>query len=335
MKNKKILLAYGSGGKLMHQLIEDLFLKNFNNEIIEKLDDSASLPSLSEKFDICFTTDSYTVDPVFFPGGDIGKLSVCGTINDLSVCGARPLFISCSFIIEEGFDFEDLEKIVDSMRKVSETTGVKIVTGDTKVVEKGKADKIFINTSGIGIKDKNLKLGKEYIEVGDKVIISGTIGDHEISIISKRLNFETEIESDCAPLNKLISEIIKEGEIKFMRDPTRGGIATTLNEIVKGQNFGILIERRKIPVREEVKSICEILGIDPLYLANEGKVLIVCKNKDSEKILRKMKENEYGKNAQIIGEIVEEPKGKVLLETEIGSKIVIDMLSGGQYPRIC
>lgn len=319
----------------MHQLIEDLFLKNFNNEIIEKLDDSASLPSLSEKFDICFTTDSYTVDPVFFPGGDIGKLSVCGTINDLSVCGARPLFISCSFIIEEGFDFEDLEKIVDSMRKVSETTGVKIVTGDTKVVEKGKADKIFINTSGIGIKDKNLKLGKEYIEVGDKVIISGTIGDHEISIISKRLNFETEIESDCAPLNKLISEIIKEGEIKFMRDPTRGGIATTLNEIVKGQNFGILIERRKIPVREEVKSICEILGIDPLYLANEGKVLIVCKNKDSEKILSKMKENEYGKNAQIIGEIVEEPKGKVLLETEIGSKIVIDMLSGGQYPRIC
>ena len=319
----------------MHQLIEDLFLKNFNNEIIEKLDDSASLPSLSEKFDICFTTDSYTVDPVFFPGGDIGKLSVCGTINDLSVCGARPLFISCSFIIEEGFDFEDLEKIVDSMRKVSETTGVKIVTGDTKVVEKGKADKIFINTSGIGIKDKNLKLGKEYIEVGDKVIISGTIGDHEISIISKRLNFETEIESDCAPLNKLISEIIKEGEIKFMRDPTRGGIATTLNEIVKEQNFGILIERRKIPVREEVKSICEILGIDPLYLANEGKVLIVCKNKDSEKILRKMKENEYGKNAQIIGEIVEEPKGKVLLETEIGSKIVIDMLSGGQYPRIC
>ncbi|HDD64780.1 MAG TPA: hydrogenase expression/formation protein HypE, partial [Firmicutes bacterium] len=197
MKNKKILLAYGSGGELMHQLIEDLFLKNFNNEIIEKLDDSASLPSLSEKFDICFTTDSYTVDPVFFPGGDIGKLSVCGTINDLSVCGARPLFISCSFIIEEGFDFEDLEKIVDSMRKVSETTGVKIVTGDTKVVEKGKADKIFINTSGIGIKDKNLKLGKEYIEVGDKVIISGTIGDHEISIISKRLNFETEIESDC------------------------------------------------------------------------------------------------------------------------------------------
>ncbi|RKY31078.1 MAG: hydrogenase expression/formation protein HypE [Candidatus Omnitrophota bacterium] len=335
MKNKKILLAYGSGGKLMHQLIEDLFLKNFNNEIIEKLDDSASLPSLSEKFDICFTTDSYTVDPVFFPGGDIGKLSVCGTINDLSVCGAKPLFISCSFIIEEGFDFEDLEKIVDSMRKVSETTGVKIVTGDTKVVEKGKADKIFINTSGIGIKDKNLKLGKEYIEVGDKVIISGTIGDHEISIISKRLNFETEIESDCAPLNKLISEIIKEGEIKFMRDPTRGGIATTLNEIVKEQNFGILIERRKIPVREEVKSICEILGIDPLYLANEGKVLIVCKNKDSEKILRKMKENEYGKNAQIIGEIVEEPKGKVLLETEIGSKIVIDMLSGGQYPRIC
>ena len=337
MKDKRITLSHGAGGKLMHNLIEEIFKRHFSNPLLDIFDDASVFSSPPEK-EICFTTDSYTVQPIFFPGGDIGKLAICGTVNDLSVSGAKPFYISVSFIIEEGFEIEKLERIVISMKKASEEADVKIITGDTKVVEKGKADKIFINTSGIGFKKKSLLLGRDFIKEGDVIIINGNIGEHGLAVIKERkgIEFDVEIESDCAPLNKMIEEIIEDGaKIKFMRDPTRGGIATTLNEIVKGQNFGILIERRKIPVREEVKSICEILGIDPLYLANEGKVLIVCKNKDSEKILSKMKENEYGKNAQIIGEIVEEPKGKVLLETEIGSKIVIDMLSGGQYPRIC
>ena len=335
MKKDKILISHGSGGKLMYSLIENIFLKNFKNEIIEKLTDSAVIEF--DEFELCFTTDSYTVDPIFFNGGDIGKLSICGTINDLSVMGAIPLYLSSGFIIEEGFDMDLLEKITESMKKISDIAKVKIVTGDTKVVEKGKIDKIFINTSGIGIKDKNLKIGIENIKVGDVVIINGTIGEHGLSVLLSRniFNIKSNIKSDCAPLNKLINEIIEIGGIKFMRDPTRGGVSATLNEIVKNQKFGILIYEDKIPIKKEVLSMCEILGFDPLNIANEGKVIVICEKKVSEKIIEKMKKNKYGKDAKIIGEIVREPEGKVILKTITGSIRIVDAPIGEQFPRIC
>ena len=335
MKKDKILISHGSGGKLMYSLIEKIFVKNFKNEIIEKLTDSAVIEF--DEFEICFTTDSYTVEPIFFNGGDIGKLSICGTINDLSVMGAIPLYLSSSFIIEEGFDMDLLEKITKSMKKISNIAGVKIVTGDTKVVEKGKVDKIFINTSGIGIKDKNLKIGIENIKVGDVVIINGSIGEHGLSVLLSRntFNIKSNIKSDCAPLNKLINEIIEIGGIKFMRDPTRGGVSATLNEIVRNQKFSILIYEDKIPIKEEVLSMCEILGFDPLNIANEGKVIIICEKKVSEKIIKKMRKNIYGKDAKIIGEIVESPEGKVIMKTVTGSIRVVEVPIGEQFPRIC
>ena len=335
MKKDKILISHGSGGKLMYSLIENIFLKKFKNEIIEKLTDSAVIEF--DDFELCFTTDSYTVDPIFFNGGDIGKLSVCGTLNDLSVMGAIPLYLSSSFIIEEGFDIDLLEKITESMKRISDIAGVKIVTGDTKVVEKGKVDKIFINTSGIGIKDKNLKIGIENIKVGDVVIINGTIGEHGMAVLLSRnmFNIKSNIKSDCAPLNKLINEIIEVGGIKFMRDPTRGGVSATLNEIVRNQKFGILIYEDKIPVKEEVLSMCEILGFEPLNIANEGKVIIICDKKKSEEIIKRMKKNIYGKEARIIGEIVKNPEGKVIMETITGSIRIVDSPIGEQFPRIC
>ncbi|MCM8803862.1 MAG: hydrogenase expression/formation protein HypE [Candidatus Omnitrophica bacterium] len=336
MKEDKIILSHGSGGKLTYDLIENIFLKNFRNEIIEKLTDSAIIEF--EEIDICFTTDSYTVNPIFFPGGDIGKLSICGTINDLAVCGATPLYISVSFIIEEGFEIKNIEKIVNSMRNIAKRAGVKIVTGDTKVVEKGKGDKIFINTSGIGIKDKKIKIGREYIEEGDVIIINGDIAEHGLSILIARNEFEikSNIKSDCAPLNNLINKILKvSNRIKFMRDPTRGGLSSTLNEIVKNKEFGIIIYEEKIPIKKEVLSICEILGFEPLNIANEGKVVIVCDKKDSEKIIEIMRNTKYGEKAEIIGEIVKEPKGKVLMQTINGSLRVIEQPVGEQFPRIC
>jgi hydrogenase expression/formation protein HypE len=336
MKENKIILSHGSGGKLMHNLIESIFLKNFKNDILVKLYDSGIIEF--DDFDLCFTTDSYTIDPIFFKGGDIGKLSICGTVNDLAVCGAIPLYISSSFIIEEGFEIKNIEKIVKSMKKTAIDAGVKIVTGDTKVVEKGKVDKIFINTSGIGIKDKRIKLGIERIEEGDVIIINGEIGEHGLSVLLSRniYNIDSDIKSDCAHLNILISEILKEtDEIKFMRDPTRGGVSATLNEIVKGRNFGILIYENKIPVKKEVLSMCEILGFDPLNIANEGKVIIVCGKNDSEKVIKKMRKNKYGKKAEIIGEVIKKPEGKVLIETLTGARRIVDMPVGEQFPRIC
>jgi hydrogenase expression/formation protein HypE len=268
MKNKeKILLAHGGGGKLMHALIEELFLKEFNNEILNELSDSALIKSLSGKdMDLCFTTDSYVVNPIFFPGGDIGKLAVCGTINDLAVAGAKPLYISSGLIIEEGLEYEVLERIIKSMAKVAREEGIEIITGDLKVVEKNKADKIFINTSGLGIKNKRINLSKKAIAPGDKIIINGSTGEHGLAIIAARgeFNFKTKVISDCAPLSNLTTEILKVSpEIKFMRDPTRGGLATTLNEIVSGMGFGIKIFEEAIPIKEEIKAACEILGFDP------------------------------------------------------------------------
>ncbi|MCM8811402.1 MAG: hydrogenase expression/formation protein HypE, partial [Candidatus Omnitrophica bacterium] len=317
-------------------LIENIFLKNFKNDILEKLYDSGIIEF--ENFDLCFTTDSYTVDPIFFKGGDIGKLSICGTINDLAVTGAVPLFLSSGFIIEEGFEIENLEKIVKSMEEISRQAKVKIITGDTKVVERGKIDKIFINTSGVGIKDKRIKLGIEKIKEGDVVIINGEIAEHGLSVLISRDTFkiDADIKSDCAPLSELISEILKETDkIKFMRDPTRGGISATLNEIVKNRNFGIVIYEKKIPIKQDVKAICEILGFDPLNIANEGKVVVICDKKEGERVVKKMRKNKYGEKAEIIGEVVKKPEGKVLIETLTGSLRIVDMPIGEQFPRIC
>ncbi|MCM8785143.1 MAG: hydrogenase expression/formation protein HypE [Candidatus Omnitrophica bacterium] len=336
MKENRIVLSHGSGGKLMHNLIENIFLKSFKNDILDKLYDSGIIEF--KDFDICFTTDSYTVDPIFFKGGDIGKLSICGTVNDLAVTGAIPLYLSSSFIIEEGFEIKNLEKIVKSMHAISKKAKVKIVTGDTKVVEKGKVDKIFINTSGIGIRDKRIKLGIERIKEGDVVIINGGIAEHGLAVLISRDTFkiDADIKSDCAPLSGLILEILKETDkIKFMRDPTRGGISATLNEIVKNRDFGIIIYEEKIPVKKEVLSICEILGFDSLNIANEGKVIVICDRKEADIVLKKMRKNIYGKKAEIIGEIVKKPEGKVLIETVTGSLRVLDMPVGEQFPRIC
>lgn len=322
----------------MHALINNIFLRHFKGGALKQLDDSAVLDGIAGDCNICFTTDSYTVSPLFFKGGDIGKLSVCGTINDISVTGATPLFLSCAVISEEGLDMAVLERIAASIAETAVMAGVEVATGDFKVVERGKADKVFINTSAIGIMGKHIKRGRERIKTGDRVIINGYLGDHELAVLLARKSFdiESDIRSDCAPLNSLIEEVLdKSGDIRFMRDPTRGGVATTLNEIVEQQDFGISLYEKDIPVREKTKALCEMLGFDPLYLANEGKVLVVCSKQSAEKIVSKMKGHKYGRNARIIGEIVGEPAGKVILNTAAGSRRIVDMLSGSQLPRIC
>jgi hydrogenase expression/formation protein HypE len=332
------LLNHGSGGKMTHELIEQLFIRNFNNEKLNARSDAAILEIDGQL--LAFTTDSYVIDPLFFPGGDIGKLAVCGTVNDLSVSGAVPLYISASFIIEEGFPFELLEKIVASMASEAKFASVDIVTGDTKVVDKGKCDKLFINTAGIGSVVKgfeNIHKGTD-IKVGDKIIINGNIGDHEAAIISARnlLPLKSEIKSDCSSLNHIIHSLLKNNlRIKFMRDATRGGLGTVLNEIVKDKSFGVEIDEDSIPVREQVKAICEILGFDPLYMANEGKFVLIVDPNDSEKVINIINESDKDGKASLIGEITVTSPGMVLLNTGIGGKRIIDMPVGEQLPRIC
>lgn len=314
-----ISLGHGSGGRLTWDLINKIS-KKFESV---QLNDSAIL-DVTHK--IAFTTDSFVVHPLFFSGGDIGKLSVCGTINDLSVMGAKPLFLSCALIIEEGFEEEKLQSIIDSMAKTAKEAGVKVVTGDTKVVEKGKADGIFINTSGIG---SLTSYEPKKIEVGDEVIINGEIGLHALAIMTSRFDLDFDIESDCAPLNGLISSLPL-NEVKFMRDPTRGGIAATLNEAVR--DVGIEIYEEKIPVSEEVRAVCELLGFDPLYLANEGKVVVIAE--DGEEIVRAMRKHPLGKKAEIIGKVTED-KGRVFLRSLSGGRRIVDMPVADQLPRIC
>ena len=331
-----ILLAHGSGGKMMHTLVKDVFVKEFDSSHLRKYEDSAVLEIIDKK--IVFTTDSYVVDPIFFPGGDIGKLAVSGTINDISVMGAVPHFLSCGLILEEGFSAEELQKVIKSMKKSADESSCEIVTGDTKVVDKGKGDKIFINTSAIGTMIPDVSLSKKFIEPGDIILINGFIGDHGIAVLSKRkgMEFETSIKSDVQPLNKLIGDLLSNGlSVRFMRDPTRGGVATTLNEICDGMEFGIELIEEKIPVREGVKGFCEILGFDPLYVANEGKVIIVIKREDSDKALEIIKKFPEGRDADFIGEVTRENAGRVILRTVIGSHRIVDMLSGEQLPRIC
>jgi len=320
----------------MQELIRSLFVKKFGmNEI---LTDAAVVKLRKNK--CAFTTDSFVVHPIFFPGGDIGKLAVCGTINDLAVTGAIPEFISVSFIIEEGLPFEDLEKIVDSMAEESKVAGVNIITGDTKVVEKGKCDKIFINTSGIGSLDhtyENISTGSE-IKPGDKLIVNGKIGNHAIAVLGAReqLGFTSDILSDCASLNKLIHSVLESGaKIRFMRDLTRGGLAAVLNELSAITGFGIEISEDNIPIEEPVRGLCEILGFDPLYLANEGKVLFVAGENYHKKVLQVLKDHPLGLNSEMIGEIVEAHPGKVMLNTAIGGKRLLDMHDHIQLPRIC
>jgi len=336
--NNNILLGHGSGGRLSHDLIKDLFVKYFSNEILDKQTDAALLNINSDI--ISFTTDSFVVDPIFFPGGDIGKLAVAGTVNDVAVSGANPLYLSASFIIEEGFPFKDLEIIVRSMAEEASKAGVKIVTGDTKVVNRGSCDKIFINTTGVGeLNKKHTHIGTgKNIQPGDKIIINGTIADHGMCVMAAReeISFSTDIKSDCACLNHLIQDAINESEkIRFMRDATRGGLATVLCELTENENYGIEIEEDTLPVNENVRGMCELLGFDPLYVANEGKVLMVVGKDEADKVLSVLKKNELGREASIIGEVVNEHHGKAWLTTGIGGRRIIDMLAGEQLPRIC
>lgn len=333
---EKILLAHGGGGTLSHNLINKLFYPQFSNDILNQQHDSGVFEIKGQK--LAFTTDSYVVQPIFFPGGDIGSLAVNGTVNDLAVAGATPLFISAAFILEEGFDIEDLWKIVLSMQKAAEEAGVKIITGDTKVVDKGKGDKIFINTSGIGIVPEGVSISPKNCKPGDVIIISGKIAEHGVAIMSSRenLEFETSIKSDTAPLNRLVEKMLNASkEISVMRDPTRGGVASTLNEIAKTANVGIFIEEEKIPISEEVTGACEILGLDPLYIANEGKLIAFVSENHAENVLNSMKTHHLGQEATIIGKVVASDSGTVIMKTKIGSKRIVDMMSGEQLPRIC
>jgi hydrogenase expression/formation protein HypE len=339
-----ILLDHGSGGVLTHKLIQDLFVKYFDNRTLKHLTDSALVHVDSGK--LAFTTDSYVVNPIFFPGGNIGKLAVCGTVNDLAVSGARPLYLSAGFIIEEGFHFKDLDAIVATMAEEARKCEVTIVTGDTKVVEKGACDQIFINTAGIGIIEdayQNISYGTE-IQAGDKIIVNGYIADHGMAVLGKRneLDFKTEIVSDCASLNGLIARVLDvssrnsdSSTIRFMRDATRGGNATVLCELVENRGVGILLNESAIPVRESVLGLCELLGFDPLYIANEGKVVMVVAQDDVDNVLDALRRDPLGKDSAVIGEIVTDHPGKVVLETEVGGKRIVDMLSGAQLPRIC
>ncbi len=335
---KNILLGHGSGGKLSNDLIKDLFVKYFSNDILKEQTDAAVIQVASKN--LAFTTDSFVVDPIFFPGGDIGKLAVAGTVNDLAVSGSKPLFLSTSFIIEEGFSLADLERIVKSMAQEAKVAGISIVTGDTKVVNRGKCDKVFINTSGVGgLLPKHINIGKgSNIQPGDKIIINGTIGDHGMAVMAAReeLSFTTDIKSDCACLNHLIGEAFAvTDQIRFMRDATRGGLATVFCELAEKKNFGIEINEAALPVNENVRGMCELLGFDPLYVANEGKVVMVVGKKDAEKVLETLRKNKLGKEAAIIGEIVNEHLGRAWLTTGIGGRRIIDMLAGEQLPRIC
>lgn len=331
-----ITLAHGSGGKASHQLIEGLFHKYFQNDILLQGNDASILPELFGR--IAISTDSFVIHPVFFPGGDIGKLSVYGTVNDLAMSGAKPLYITAAFIIEEGFPLKDLEKIVASMSEAARSAAVKIVAGDTKVVESGSADQIYINTTGVGILPNNINIGGQNAKAGDKILVSGTLGDHGTAIMALRKGFEfvTDLESDCGLLSGMIQEILQTGaDIKVLRDPTRGGLAATLNEIAQQSKVGMLLEEGAIPVKQGVRSLCEILGLDPLYIANEGKVIVIAAKKDAEHVLKAMKNHPLGKDAAIIGTVIDSPEAQVYLKTEIGGTRILHMPVGELLPRIC
>lgn len=336
MKHDRIKLAHGGGGLLSNELIEGLFLPIIGNPILNKLNDQGVFEINSSRF--AFTTDSYVINPIFFPGGDIGELAVYGTVNDLAMGGATPLGLSLGLIIEEGFPIEDLKKIFDSIKKATEISGTQIITGDTKVVNKGSVDGIFINTAGVGIIENDIYISSDNLKAGDKIIISGYIGDHGIAIMAVRegLIFDNPVQSDTAPLNRLVSSMLKtNAKINAMRDPTRGGVSSTLNEFASKSNVGIIIDEESLPIRKEVIEACEILGFDPLHIANEGKMVAVVDKDSADVVLQVIRNDPLGKMANIIGEVTDSHKGKVILKTKIGTTRIVDMISGEQLPRIC
>jgi len=340
-EHKQILLGHGSGGKLTSDLIDKIFLPAFHNPTLDKLDDQAVLTIGNSR--LAFTTDSFVVTPIFFPGGDIGRLAVHGTVNDLAMSGAKPLYLSAAFILEEGLAVDDLRHIVESMRAMAAEAGVQFVTGDTKVVDRGKGDQVFITTTGIGVIPEGVNISANRARPGDAILLSGYIGDHGMAIMSQRegLEFEGAIESDCASLNGLVAAMLSAPSpdgpdfIHCLRDPTRGGAATTLNEIAKRANVGMLLQERSIPVRESVKGACEVLGLDPLYIANEGKLIAIVRPEMAESVLAQMRAHPLGQDAVIIGEVVAGHPGMVLMKTEIGGTRVLDVMFGEQLPRIC
>jgi hydrogenase expression/formation protein HypE len=330
----KILLAHGSGGKLMHDLIES-FLPDLANPLLEKLEDSAVFEVNGR---LAFTTDSYTVSPLFFPGGDIGRLAVCGTVNDLSMSGARPLYLSLALVIEEGLPVSELKKVMASIREAADEAGVKIVTGDTKVVGRGGADRLFINTAGVGLVPEGVDISAANARPGDKVILSGGIGDHGIAVLSQRegLRFHTPVPSDCAPLNGLVADMLAASKrIRCLRDPTRGGLAVTLNDFAARSKVGVTIEETATPVARAVLAACELLGLDPLYIANEGKLVAVVPPEDAGAVLAAMKAHQYGRDAAVIGEVVSRHPGRVVMKTALGASRILDMPVGELLPRIC
>jgi hydrogenase expression/formation protein HypE len=334
-ERKTIIMGHGSGGKLTAQLVHDLFLPAFDNEYLRKLDDQAVFTAGTSR--LAFTTDSFVVTPLFFPGGDIGELAVNGTVNDLAMSGARPLFLSAAFIMEEGLPMEELARVVKSMACAARAAGVAIVTGDTKVVNRGSADKLFITTSGVGLVRDGIAISASNARIGDDIIISGTIADHGMAVMSVRegLEFEGAIESDTSPLHSLVEAMLNAGEVHVLRDPTRGGLATSLCEIAAASSVGIQIEATQVPVREEVKGACEILGLDPLFVANEGKLVAFVPRESSERVLQAMRLTSEGAEARVIGRVTGDHPGMVRLKTEIGGTRILDLPFTEQLPRIC
>ena len=337
MTKDQITLDHGSGGEAAHELVQDIFLSRLDNAFLRTLDDSAVL-TLPGGCTLAMTTDCYVVDPIFFPGGNIGSLAVHGTVNDLSVQGAHPLYLTLGLILEEGLPLDDLKKIIDSVAEASREAEISIVAGDTKVVPKGHGDKIFVNTSGIGLIPDNVDVSGHNAQPGDTIIINGNIGDHGMAILSKRagLEFKTPLISDSVPLNSLVTSLLDVSDnIHVLRDPTRGGVATALNEIARTSKVGIHLFEEHLPISQSTSAACEILGLDPLYMANEGKCLVFVSQGDCEKALKTMKTNTYGKGSRVIGEVTDGNPGRVLLKTRIGGTRILSMLTGEQLPRIC
>lgn len=334
---EKIVLGHGSGGKMMADLIQSVFYPQLENPALLAGND-AGVVEITDGLSLAISTDAHVVSPLFFPGGDIGRLAVCGTVNDVAMMGAIPLYLTASFILEEGLDIAILEKVVESMKNAAEEAGVEIISGDTKVVAHGEADGLYISTSGVGLLSNMTDIGGHRAASGDQVIISGTIGDHGIAVLEARgeLGFQTQLESDVAPLNHLIDDMLKASEnIHVLRDPTRGGVASALNEIAKQSGVGITLEESSLPVKPEVAGACEMLGFDPLYIANEGKLVALVSAEDAAAVLEVMRQSPYGQEAAVIGEVQNENPGRLLLRTVLGSTRIIDVLAGELLPRIC
>lgn len=336
MRSDRILLAHGSGGTMMKELVEELFVAEFGDDVLRRMDDAAALPFPGSR--LAFSTDTYVVHPLFFPGGDIGRLAICGTVNDVATSGATPLYISVGFVLEEGMPVEELKRIIVSMHDAAAEAGVRIVTGDTKVVERGHGDGCYINTAGVGVLAEGLNLSGANCRPGDVVLLSGTLGDHGIAVMSTRegLSFSTDIRTDAAPLSTLVAAVLEAAPgVRCFRDPTRGGLASTLNELAGASGVSITVEEPTVPVRDQVRGACEMLGYDVFQVANEGKMVAVVPADQAEAALAAMKAAPYGADAAIIGTVAEGPAGKVYVRTSFGATRIMDMLVGEQLPRIC